>query len=169
MLEAPVPTKPLWRPVMVSAVTSLLAIALLALMQVRETDDMFCVTSRMFGKTYKSCLTGDVLRDTIRKSPAWDQETESPPVSPKKAIKLAEKMRKSVLKAPDDWEWHTMDLHLFLLGDDCVWHVTFQAMPIEREAGLISPHEEITLIVLMDGTVIKPVVVDEEPDENISD
>lgn len=154
---------------MLSAITSPIAIALLALTQVRETDDMFCVTSRTFGKTYKSCLTGNDLRDAIRNSPAWDQETESPPVSPRKAIKLAEKMRKSVLKTPDDWGWRPMDVRLLLLGDRCVWHVTFQATPIAPDAGLIPPHEEITLIVLMDSAVIKPVLVDEKADKKIVD
>lgn len=154
---------------MLSAVTSSIAIALLAMMQVRETDDMFCVTSRTFGKTYKSCLTADALRDAFDKSPTWDQTTDSPPVSPKKAIQLAEKMRKSVLKAPDDWAWHAMDVHLFLSGDQCLWHVTFQATPKQPDAGFVPPHEEITLIVLMDGAVIKPVAVDDEPDKKISD
>ncbi|HVA45004.1 MAG TPA: hypothetical protein VNH11_01340 [Pirellulales bacterium] len=144
---------------MLSAITSPIAIALLALIQVQETDDMFCLTSRAFGKTYKSRMAHDALLN----SPTWDKEkADIPPVSPRKAIRLAEKMRNSVVKAPDDWEWHTVDLHLFLEGDHCVWHATFQAMPIEPAAGLVPRHEEVTLIVLMDGTVIEPVVSNDE-------
>ncbi len=154
---------------MLGVVMSPIAIALLALMQVQETDEMFCVTSRTFEKTYKSCLTGDALRDAFDNSPTWDQTTNSPPVSPKEAIQIAEKMRKSVVKAPDDWKWRTKDVHLFLLGDHCLWHVTFQAMPKQPDAGLVPPHEEITLIVLMDGAVIKPMAVDDEPEKRISD
>jgi hypothetical protein len=78
-------------------------------------------------------------------------------------------MRKTIVKAPDDWKWNTMDVRLFLYHDVCVWHVTFQAMPIEPDAGLVPDHEEITLIVLMDGTVIKPVVADEEAAKKTQD
>jgi hypothetical protein len=153
---------------MLSAITSSLLIALVASSQITE-NDKFCVTSLAFGKTFKS----NIDRDAFVNSPGWDQEkTDSPPVSPRKAIRLAEKIRKSVVKAPDDWKWHATTLQLFLTGghgNHCAWHVTFQAMPVEPEAGLLPHYQEITLIVLMDGTVVKPVVADEKPDEKSQD
>lgn len=144
---------------MLSTITLPLAIALLALTQVQinDTNDRICLTSRAFGKTYTSCVT----HEAIRKSPAWDQKSESPPVSPKKAIELAQKMRKLVAKAPDGVRWRVVDLNLFFSGGDhCAWRVTFRAS--ELDPGLINSYE-VALIVLMDGAVIKPTVADEKP------
>lgn len=143
---------------MLSAIASPLAVALLALTQaqpfVAETDDGFRITSHASGKLYQSDLT----RDAIRKSPAWDQENESPPVSLKKAIRLAEKMRKSVVKPPDKRKWEVTNMHLIFEGKHCAWYVTFHTKTIEPEAGLIDGFDEVTLFVLMDGTVIEPKV-----------
>lgn len=113
---------------MLSALTSPLAIALLALTQgtaqpfVAETDDGFRITTVASEKYYQSYLT----RDAIRKTPAWDQEKDdSPPVSPRKAIRLAEKMRKSVVKA-DNREWEVANMHLIFEGTHCAWYVTLR-------------------------------------------
>lgn len=143
-----------------------LLIALAASSQVTE-DDKLCVTSHAFGKTFKSTID----HDAFVKSPRWDQEkTDVPPVSPRKAISLAKKMRESVVKAPEDWQWHATTLLLFITGDNhCAWHVTFQALPVELEAGLVPEYQQVTLIVLMDGTVVKPVVTDEKPGEKARD
>lgn len=144
---------------MLSAITSPLAIALLALTQgtaqpfVAETDDGFRITTVASEKYYQSYLT----RDAIRKTPAWDQEKDdSPPVSPRKAIRLAEKMRKSVVKA-DNREWEVANMHLIFEGTHCAWYVTLRTAltEAELEGGLSN---EVTLFVLMDGTVIKPKV-----------
>jgi hypothetical protein len=145
---------------MLSALASPLAIALLALTQsaqpiVEETDDGFRITTHVARTLYQSDLT----RDAIRKTPAWDQETENPPVSLKKAIRLAEKMRKSVVNPPDNRKWEVANMHLIFEGKHCAWYVTFHTKPIEQEAGLIDDFDEITLFVLMDGTVIKPTVM----------
>lgn len=141
---------------MLSTAASPLAIALLALIQApalgvqeSETEDGFCLTSRAFGTTCTSCATCDA----ILKSPAWDQETESPSVSPRKAIRLAEKTRKSVVKAPDGSKWNVADLRLRFVGDHCAWQVTFRASQLE--AGLVDSHE-VAIFVLMDGAVLKP-------------
>ena len=105
-------------------------------------------------KDYASCAA----YDAILKSPAWNQEAESPPVSPRKAIRLAEKMLKSVVKAPDGSKWQVADLRLRFVGDHCAWQVTFRAS--ELEAGLVDSHE-VAMFVLMNGAVIKPKVADE--------
>ena len=39
----------------------------------------------------------------------------------------------------------------------------------ELEAGLVPEYQQVTLIVLMDGTVVKPVVTDEKPGEKARD
>lgn len=38
--------------------------------------------------------------------------------------------------------------------------VEMHALPVERAAGLVPDYQEVTFIVLMDGTVVKPVVSD---------
>lgn len=145
---------------MLSAVTLPLAITLLAWNQAEpflvETEDGYRVTGRVSAKLYQSELT----RDAIRKTPAWDQERiDSPPVSPRKAIRLADKVWKSVMKA-DKRKWEVANMHLLFEESHCAWYVTFRTMPLEPEAGLISSYDTITLFVLMDGTVIQPTVED---------
>ena len=71
-----------------SLVISPLAIALIALAQAGEARGEPYHEDDAFGKTYKSYLD----YDTILKSPAWDQEIDSPPALARKAIKLADKM-----------------------------------------------------------------------------
>jgi hypothetical protein len=146
---------------MLGAVTSPLMIALLALTQaqISETDDGFDMTSFAFGTVYKSHLE----RDAILRSPAWDQEkSDRPPVSPKKAIRLAEKVRKAVVKTPDGKKWKVLNMQLLFEDDHCAWCVRFRSTPPDPEAGLIDLGEEVAFFVLMDGTVIEPTVEDLE-------
>jgi hypothetical protein len=141
---------------MLSAITLPLTMTLLALTQgpepfVVETVEGYRVTTRESEKLYESYVT----RDAIRKSPAWDKEkTDSPPVLPPRAIRLAEKMRKSVMKA-DTRKWEIPNMYLIFEGDHCAWCVKFRTEPIIPEAGLVS-FDELTIFVLMDGTVIEP-------------
>jgi hypothetical protein len=148
---------------MLGAITSPVAIALLALPQVPAqtfvvaTDEGYRVTTRVSENLCESYVT----RDAIRKSPVWDREkNDSPPVSPRKALRLAEKVRKAVVKN-DTRKWEVPNMHLLFEGDHCAWCVTFRTDPIVPDAGLIS-FDEVTLFVLMDGTVIKPTVKDIE-------
>lgn len=168
MLEAPVRTTPLLRLLMLSTITSPLALVLLALTQTTEAPNKSCITSRAFGKTYKSCVD----ENSFRSSPAWNREKQSsPPVSPRKAVQVAEKMRKAVANAPDGWKWELMNLNLTFREDDhCAWLVMFQAIPALPEDEQRFPLHEITLVVLMDGTAIEPTVGDdEEPAKKIPD
>jgi len=144
-----------------------LLIALLASSQITE-DDKLTVTSHAFGKTIKSTIEMD--GEAFSKTPEWDSErTDIPPISPRKAIRLARRMRDSVVTEEDGWEWHTTALLLFIANKNCAYHVTFQAInPSRLEAGLRPLYQEVTLIVMMDGTVIKPVVTEDKdyhPDE----
>lgn len=148
---------------MLNALTPL-TIAVVALTQAPDVDTGYYHISHAFGKTYKS----RVDRNVVSQTPAWDETEESPPVSPRQALKLVDKMRRSIAKAPDGWEWKAMNLHLFVGENPCAWYVMYQAVPVEPEEGPI-PFHELTLIVLMDGTVIKPVVSVEKPEEKSQD
>ncbi|HVX10207.1 MAG TPA: hypothetical protein VHC22_03295 [Pirellulales bacterium] len=146
---------------MLGAITSPLAIALLVLTQepaqpfVVATDEGYRVTTRVTTPESERLCESYVTRDAIRKTPAWDRDkSDSPPVSPRKAVRLAEKMRKSVVK-DDTREWEIPNMHLIFEGDHCVWCVTFRTEPHLPEAGLVS-FDEVTVFVLMDGTVVKP-------------
>ncbi|HVX16253.1 MAG TPA: hypothetical protein VHC22_34020 [Pirellulales bacterium] len=46
-----------------------------------------------------------------------------------------------------------------------MWNATYQAIPVDPKTNGASDLHIIMLIVLMDGTMVKPVVADEEPDE----
>jgi hypothetical protein len=63
-------------------------------------------------------------------------------------------MRKSVVKAGKR-KWEIPNMHLIFEGNHCAWCITFRTEPIVPEAGLVS-FDEVTVFVLMDGTVIEP-------------
>ena len=151
---------------MLTATISPLAVVLLAFIQATdaeptENENQFSVASRVFGKRYLS----NVSDDDVRNSPAWTEEANSPPVSPRKALKLAEKMRDSVVKLPDGWRWERMSLTLLFDEDHCVWHISYLPVPPDENLSF----QDITLVVLMNGIVVKPVATDyksgDQPDE----
>lgn len=141
---------------MLSTVASSLTVAAMAVMHVGVSDGSYSHSSIAFGKTYKS----HVAKEVADKTPRWSNREENPPVSPREALKLADKMLRSIAKAPKGWKWQAMHLNMLLGENPCLWFVTYQGVPVEPEGVSSIPYHEITLIVLMDGTVIKPEITE---------
>jgi hypothetical protein len=101
----------------------------------------------------------------LEKSPAWRDDAENPPLSARKAIKLANEMKDRVVKDSDDHKWTFKDAALHPAVDGkWYWLVYYEFEQQQPSNGVIigsSGHPAfLRLVVLMDGTVIKPVVRD---------
>jgi len=108
-----------------------------------------------FGKSYAVAVTGEALK----KTPAWDESrVENPPVSARKALKLATDFRKTLIPANADWDWHLGDLRLRQLEGRWYWLAYFYAFP--RHAFLEGVAPNFYVAILMDGTVVKPHIQD---------
>jgi hypothetical protein len=111
-----------------------------------------------FGKSYVITIRGEDLK----KSPAWDQAAENPPLSARRALKLATEHQRALIPAPADWIWQLQYIGLRETQGKWYWLAHFEAS--QREAFGIGPPPDLYVAVLMDGTVVKPVVRDHRAD-----
>jgi hypothetical protein len=111
------------------------------------------VGSYAFSKQYWVTIP----REALDKSPSWNDDADNPPLSARKAIKLATQMKDSLVKDSKDFKWVLSTASLEPVGDDkWFWLINFEA---QFQGGLLDGHPHfLRLVVLMDGTVIKPQV-----------
>jgi hypothetical protein len=116
------------------------------------------------GSETRASYLSTVMDEDVKKTPSWDKHVENPPLSARKAIKLATDLRMMLVKDSDDWQWRFKGLTLIANNssetpDKWYWMATFQASPAPGH-GLAGMPPSLSVYVLMDGTVIKPVVTD---------
>jgi hypothetical protein len=101
-----------------------------------------------------------ITSEALRKSPSWKLDTPNPPLSAKGAIDLANTLKSSLVSDTEDYKWELKSASLTLDNSGkWYWLVYYEATRPEK--GFIrgmSPH--LMLVVLMDGTVIKPEIGD---------
>jgi hypothetical protein len=111
-----------------------------------------------FGKEYAITMS----YGAIRKTPDWTDDAENPPISAKKAAKLATAIKDSLAKDNKEPKWELTSLSLLKFEGKWVWLATFTP---ENEVPLFEPRQatdlhdnfpQLTLPVLMDGTVLRP-------------
>jgi hypothetical protein len=117
--------------------------------------------NRLFDKTYVT----DITRHDVWKNPNWEERDENPPVSARRAIRMARKARDSVA-LQDGYAWMVREASLQPDGGNWMWRVTFDAYSLEPVLGQTpeaDPDQNaITILVFMDGTTSQPVPVGEE-------
>jgi hypothetical protein len=107
-------------------------------------------------KSFFSTLTDEALK----KTPSWAQGAENPPVSARAAIQLATAVKDSLVKDSKDWKWHPWYcIHLEhkdlpTIGRKWYWRIRFEARFKDGKSTGVPYTVEV--IVLMDGTTIKP-------------
>src|SRR5262245_476252 len=69
--------------------------------------------SSAFGKVYRVTATEAALK----KAPAWKDDADNPPLSARKAIKLADDARPRQFKDSDEWEWRRDSVELCDAGN----------------------------------------------------
>jgi hypothetical protein len=113
------------------------------------------------GKTYTVTIT----EQDFKKAPSWDRNAENPPVPAQKALKLAARVKNTLVNDSNRWKWRVDSITLkhYGLADDSTkwyWIVHYEAdyiFPSHAVGGTGGVHE-MYVIVLMDGSVIKPMV-----------
>jgi hypothetical protein len=125
------------------------AIAVAFLATVVRAELTIC--SYAFSKQYAVRVPDEALE----KSPSWKDDAENPPLSAKKAIKLATEMKDSLVKDSKNYKWTLTSARLEPAGGGkWYWLIYYEAQfPI----GTGIP-DHLRLVVLMDGKVIKPEV-----------
>jgi hypothetical protein len=114
------------------------------------------ISSSALGKQY----TVRISRSALAKSPEWEDDAENPPLSAKSAIKFANEMKDSLVKDSNGYKWTLKSLSL-MPGETGKWYwlAEYTAGFHQPSTGIHIPHN-LRLAVLMDGTVIKPLVAD---------
>lgn len=130
-------------------------VPLLALLGAAQTPRDVEVYSVAFGKVYRTAAT----RAALDKAPVWKDDADNPPLAARKAIKLADDARGRAFKDTDDWEWRRDTVELCDLGGGrWYWSVRYRAYYKGIVHILRLP--EVHFVVLMDGTVAEPSVVE---------
>ena len=111
--------------------------------------------SRAPAQAYVTTITRKMLDD----SPAWDANDENPPLSARKAMAAANAVVAKL--EPDTKSWKRRLEGLFLCQDGesnkWYWRVEYRWDPPPGTAlGGLAPY--MTIVVLMDGTVVQPII-----------
>jgi hypothetical protein len=110
------------------------------------------IYSYSFSNQYVVRVSGEDLE----KSPSWKDDAENPPLSAKKAIKLANEMKDSLVKDGKDFKWILESASLKpARRDRWYWLLNYE---VEFQGAHTGAPIQLRLVVLMDGTVIKPEV-----------
>ena len=104
------------------------------------------------GKIYESKVTPEMLE----RSPAWLESADSPPLSPRRALEVAEEyLPKFVSKAK---KWRNSKISLYPVGEKWVYVVEFTEQLPEDVRKYDGPAHLFSVLVLMNGEVVIPVV-----------
>jgi hypothetical protein len=100
--------------------------------------------------------TVTVTHEALANSPSWKKDEENPPLSARKAIKLANEMKDSLVKDSENYKWKLDGATLKSAGDEkWYWLIRYEA---EFQGNLIGQPPFLNLVVFMDGKVVKPEV-----------
>ena len=105
-------------------------------------------TSIYLGIKYESAVT----EADISSAPQWPETDEYPPLSPRSAIRAAEKFITNTFPAFNPWFDH---VSLRPVGHDDYWVYLVEFRPVP-EGGLDGYSRPFNVIVLMNGNVIQP-------------
>ena len=77
-----------------------------------------------FGKRYSVTITEQALKN----APAWKEDVENPPVSARRALKLAAEMKDKLVSDDKDWKWVLEAASLVQnKGERWYWQVSYEA------------------------------------------
>lgn len=121
---------------------------------------------KMYGESFGKRYISTVTWKEIEASPKWAPEEENPPLSARKVIKLATKVKDSLVKDDRHYRWQLDSAELHHWGGDYwYWVTTYQAY-FKGPGAWSGPPILLRLVVLMDGTAVKPDVIRLRPRED---
>lgn len=113
------------------------------------------IYSYAFGTKYEVTIS----RNALEKSPAWEHSADNPPVSPRKAIDLANAIKDSLVKDTTRHEWRLVSASLVPANAPGKWYWLVRYEAHVRVGGSSGIPDHLQLVVLMDGKAIQPKVV----------
>lgn len=102
--------------------------------------------------------TVTILRAAVEKAPAWKADADDPPLSARKALRAAAAALAQLVPERRDENWKLAALELTPVDGGWVWTAAYKPLIL-----VATPRSHFRLTVLMDGTVIDPVVMDRKP------
>ena len=119
-------------------------------------------TSSSLAYSYQSVAEGkvfdlEVSYDRVLKTPKWDANTDSPPLAVGRAIKLATEQFRRLIARPEKWTRGQIIL------EECVDNLHWIYLVDFGPAGpLAGAYIKFEIAVLMDGTVVEPIIHEEK-------
>ena len=100
----------------------------------------------------------EVTELAVNKTPSWLESSENPPLSARNAIQKASKLKDTIVVDTKNEKWVLRSAALCPFhGEKWYWLIHFEAQPLGF--GLAGVPSNLILAVLMDGTVVKPEVI----------
>ncbi|GAA5505584.1 hypothetical protein [Novipirellula caenicola] len=90
---------------------------------------------------------------TLESMPAWNAAAANPPLSAKRALLIADRIRRERLRDNKDWKWGLRSLTLHPLDTKnqiWCWRIEFDAEPVSHD--VIGAMPALSTIVMMDGS-----------------
>ena len=132
-------------------IVALLAFALGA--SAEEPSSRYSAISQADRKQFASRVTDEALA----KAPIWSGDAGAPPLEPRRAQEIAfEQLSKSV-ENPKQWDLH--EIGLVDTGDHLHWIYVLHYTRHYPEEVAVFGGEYFDIVVLMDGTPVKPEVI----------
>ena len=109
------------------------------------------ISSHFKDKRYDFEFSCDVLSTT----PAWQNESEEPPLSPRAAVRVATTQLAALMQNAERWQLSQIALRPACDRSHWFYVVTFAPPPSRPDGGAYSP---FGLVVLMNGQAVEPRV-----------
>jgi hypothetical protein len=134
-------------------ILTLIAFVFLAATSVAgELYERYSVSGKANGQSYEFAAT----KAELAKAPVWPVGTERPPLAPRRAEEIARKQLLQLL--PGGLDWRLEGITVSPLGDDLHWvYVVEFSPPLCPDVALFGA-DYMRLLVLLDGSVIKPKI-----------
>jgi hypothetical protein len=100
----------------------------------------------------------EIREEAMQKTPVWENEDEHPPLSARRAIRLADSLCAKLVRDTGEWKWRLESAKLvpwFPASGRWFWEIQYHAY---RDGSYAGPSNDLNLVVLMDGFVVQPTI-----------
>ena len=120
-----------------------------------------------FGDVFFSSSYGDkiyrftITDEELKNYPLWFPDQDTPPLAPRKAVSSAREVLKTLVRDADKWKLQEIGLVPIGSGES-KWVYTVQFHPPLPPEGIDGRIPNLKLVVLMNGTAVKPKIAVEK-------
>jgi hypothetical protein len=115
------------------------------------------------GKADGKQFNFSVTEKAVKAAPAWPRDASCPPLEPRRAIEIAAKQLRDLVKEPGKWYFHEISLVDF--GDHLHWVYIVMFDREYPEDVAVFGADYFQIPVLLSGATIKPEVREIGPDK----